>query len=235
MSRIYFHTRSGRRAEVLGSERAYLANLASAIPGSLFYDAAPLWRLTGKGNEYARMPSSWVFGTCGDLIVDFDGVQDEGWLIGLNTLVATKSPALCFAARVHGQCEVHGWVPERHRSWLAGVIADARDDSILRAEVGWESVIALLLDETIPGPVVMSYSVTEGFPDPYLSGASWEEEPWESMSEGERWDVSIAELHPSLEITPETLLGQGFGSGKSAWDVLQSESFAAARKEPARA
>jgi hypothetical protein len=42
-----------------------------------------------------------------------------------------------FLARLHGQCEVHGWVAGKNRAWLADIIETGRETAILRDDMGW--------------------------------------------------------------------------------------------------
>jgi hypothetical protein len=177
MSRIYFHSQHGV-AEVLGSERAYLGGLANDMALAVLDP-----HLDRRERLLPLVPSGhYLHATGGDdrqwwergfrtwfrvgwdgagLVVD--GTAHDPFGIALNTLVAMGNEVLRFCARVHGYCEIHGWVDDSERNWLAGVIDRGREENILREGVGWESVTAFLRETS--GPVVMSYSVCEGFPN----------------------------------------------------------------------
>ena len=86
-------------------------------------------------------------------------------------LIAVGGP-LRLSARVHGSCEIHGWVDGPNRAWLADVVEEGLASGVLRYAYqtqyeNWPGVVALLRRTSRP-PVVMAYSVTESFPNPYL-------------------------------------------------------------------
>ncbi len=88
---------------------------------------------------------------------------------------------MILAARIAGQAEVHGFCEGIDRAWLAGLIDEGLKSGEFRKNTGyphreesWEHVTAFLRardDE----PVVMSYSVTDSFPNRRAAG--WEPPP----------------------------------------------------------
>ena len=125
--------------------------------------------------------------------------------ISLNTALAVGNDAVCVAAKIHGWCEIHPWIEETDRSWLADVIESALDAGIYREEIcysgtngdasekrqvsqGWDEVIDLLRDTTRnPGEVVLSCSVCDSFPNAEVSTVMppWPdgvEEDWDALS-----------------------------------------------------
>lgn len=185
----------------------------------------------------------------------FDGQRIDGFAMCLNTLIATGSEVLALLARIHGQCEIHGYLEEGNRRWLSGIIQRGLEAKILRESQGWDEVSSLLRSiETHPGPVVMSYSVTDGFPslpngvieDVYLRfGCSRygdlppegqrlidaAEVLWDSLDSGTKWEKAMDALRRNgggLEIAPDNLTTQRFSPGPSIWDAVASNDFSGA-------
>ena len=234
MSAVYFSTATSR-ASLRGSERAYANVLATDISMAAATRGVDVDKLTDTfrdlsvGTRPYRL--EWAFsGIQNDVMFYFEGLTHHGEDLALNTLIATGSPALSLLARIHGQCEIHCHVAEENRQWLAGVIREGRATNVLRPNQGWDNVVALLEEvEKHPGPVVTSYSVTDGFP--YPSGEWAGRKEWWELPPQEQWDMAYSDLiaQPGgLEITPENLTRQGFGRGMSVWDVLQSPEYAEA-------
>lgn len=183
MSRIYFHSQYGE-AEVLGSERAYLGSLASDLALAVLDPRIdrrerllPLispdhyLHQAGRGDDrhwWSDFQTWFRVGWDGSGLL-IGGQQHDPFGIALNTLIAMGNEVLRFCARVHGYCEIHGWVDDEDREWLADLIERGRKDNVLRAERGWESVAEFLRETS--GPVVMSYSVCESFPNAHA--ADW--------------------------------------------------------------
>lgn len=176
MSRIYFHSQHGE-AEVRGSERAYLGTLANDLALAvldprldrrarltpLLPANAYLHAMTNRNDQqwWEDFKTWFSVGFRGGLTID--GTEYDPFGIALNTLVAMGNEVLRFCARVHGYCEIHGWVEDDDREWLASVIDQGRRENVLRPDQGWEGVAEFL--RTTSGPVVMSYSVCESFPN----------------------------------------------------------------------
>lgn len=102
----------------------------------------------------------------------------------LNTALTTGNDLVRLAAKIHGWCEIHPWFEETDRAWCADIIERAVTAGVYRAgmwctgyggqrtwcEQGWSDVVALLRDTTThPGPVVLSYSVCDEFPNPEVA------------------------------------------------------------------
>lgn len=144
-----------------------------------------------------------------------------------NTAFVLRSDALTFAARVHGMCEVHGYVEAEDREWFAEMIERLHRDHFLRAHMGWPSVVKLLRDGNAT-PVVMSYSVCDQFPGPHLLEGDHDEaglvDLWEPcmavirkteglrLQPGEKW-------HERWETFPGDEAGvTGFDLEHELWD-----------------
>jgi hypothetical protein len=137
----------------------------------------------------------------------------------LNTALALGSDAIRFCARVHGQCEPHGYVEGRNRAWLAGIIDGGLKAGVLRHETqgygrGWEDV-ADLLRQRDNCPVVMSYSVCDGFPSipEHVEMPDAERDVWYESGGENRWATAMAWLRdiPGLELRPEDWATIRFG------------------------
>lgn len=212
MSRIYFHA-PHRTTEVRGSERAYMAGLASDMALAVlsmsdqdrdwiipFLRDAPEYVAADLASEKRESRyggfSTWFHVAHGggfELAGQFVGCTE----LALNTLIATRSPVLSLMAHLHGWCEEHGFVEAENARWLGDIIRNGRHDSILRPEQGWEDVLTLLAEvvESGQGPVVTSYSVCESFPNRYLLGSEFfvpwtegQEENPEDDAARERWE-----------------------------------------------
>jgi hypothetical protein len=145
--------------------------------------------------------------------------------------------ALKFIAFCHGQCEIHGWVDWHSRRWLADVIEEALEVGLLRKRwredqyEGWEGVIELLRGPSLTmnsGPIVTSYSVTDGFPNSYVANQELSEEEseawYEDLSAEEQWDQAVEGLRQNEgkfggEWSEEKWKDNHFGAGETAFDV----------------
>ena len=127
--------------------------------------------------------------------VDIFGAQ-------LDTAITIGSDQLKFAARLHGQCEIHCYVECKNRKWLASIIEQGLEQHLYRKDKGWESVIKLLRNGC-KSPVVMSYSVCDSFPS------------------SDDWDGAMNQLRRvDLELSPESLATQQL----SDWNALKINS-----------
>lgn len=200
MSRVYFHSPSGG-TELHGSERAHLGVLCTDIALGVLAPAARIQRekLADLLAPDYRPPSAGGYHefqlwrrrletalSIGRDVFQWRGAPIASSTLLLNTALAVGNDPIRLAARIDGQCEIHGWVDGPNRAWLAGIMREGLDRGVFRtgfwfedgpdgprkwSEQGWEQVIEFLLardDE----PVVMSYSVTERFPN--REAAGWE-------------------------------------------------------------
>jgi len=197
-----------------------------------------------------------------DTVFVVNGVRLENFDIALNTAIAAGGTALQLAAKIHGRCEIHCFVDGGDRAWFAEVIQKGLDYGLFRQkwkypgnapdgegtwyDQGWESVQELLR-ETDDGPVVLSYSVCDSFPN--AEAANWTPplgqipdgytiDEWDDLDEDERkdlsrdlwyelpsdeqWDLAIEGLRtrrPWLQISPDTL-DEGVMYGISVYDLL---------------
>lgn len=242
MSRVYFHSPTDT-AELRGTERAYAGMVTDQIGFSTFFavvgekwinelidPAHPLKslgtnRATWREHLRREMTSHWL----GDKpIIVRDGVPVDSWDLVLNTVLAAGTDALRLLARLHAQCEIHARVEGEHRAWLAGIIEAGRAERVLRQQVGWEEVAAMLRrrdDE----PVVMSYSVCDQFPN--RSASTWtspsaDGDEWYDLPNDEQWKHGMEWLRGEgggSVLSPENWETYRFGHQLSAFDLLDEK------------
>ena len=265
MSKVYFHRQNGEPAKLSGAERAWANHVVGNIATG-FLDADEFnhseqlkqWLPTGHYLRSASIASfresyesAFRAGFRDPLIVK-DGVELNSWRLALNTAMVVGNDQVRFLARLHGQCEIHAYVLGPNRRWLAELITEGRRCGLYRPQMGWEDVIAVLLagatwDEGSPSePIVLSYSVGEGFPNAtvsdflpaYPAGVSsfeqltrdqqeeWTKKAdgWYELPEGVQWERSLRALttkSPSLELKPEGFSDYRFGDGLSLLDLFE--------------
>jgi hypothetical protein len=237
MSRVYFHSPRGT-AHVSGAERANAGFMVDKIGLALLRavdpyqgDVAWMGRCVEPSPEdlsdtrnLRHLATHLRFG--GNVaFVASDGKRHDVWTVLLNTALRVGSRPMKFLARMHGQCEIHGWVEGTNRAWLADLIEQGRRDGLYRADMGWESVVALLRangDE----PVVMSYSVCMSFPNESVAGFDApdgdEGQAWDALTNEERWHLGMKGLRAQgggLELKPEGFDDYYFGSGANAFTI----------------
>lgn len=232
MSRIYFHT-PGKTVEVLGPERAHAGLMTDRVGHGamdVFHNLDRLRELLNPAHDLAQHRTS------GEMITwSFWFEQSTGWDRGTpllvyagrplssgdlvaNTALAVGSDPMRLLTRLHGQCELHGYVEGPNRAWLADIIQAGLDSGVLRKtlngrDLGWAGVITLLRDRD-DEPVVTSYSVTDWFPNKDVADwrppegtdlapawAAEEPEEWAALTEEEQAeyrDDSEADLWSDL-------------------------------------
>lgn len=177
--------------------------------------------------------------------------------VALNTALAVGAPVVQLAAKIHGWCEGHCYIEGEDREWVADLIDDGLNVGVYRRELlrrdddgterrwsqGWEDVQALLR-ETADGPVVLSYSVCDSFPNPHtrLDWPGRDVEKWDDYTEAEqraieefreawydnedhaaRWSAGMEYLRqrkPWARLAPDTLGSVTFGPGVTVYDLL---------------
>lgn len=190
MSRVYFHSPHGE-SQIHGSERAWLGALCQHVAEGLFnidgFDTRErLTELLTPKNHFQSTPDADLFldrmrwehsmrmrlsGMFGPEFM-WKGNGIDAFTVVLNTACKVGNDTIRLAARIHGQCELHGYVEGPNRAWLADLMQAGLDSGMYRRKhpgnpefgQGWEETIALLRirdDE----PVVMSYSVCDQFPN----------------------------------------------------------------------
>lgn len=260
MSRIHFHSPSGT-VEVMGWERAHLG-LISADVGSALLSHMSAYSETTKrlielmpaGHILRARPgevgtpqwADWYrlmmnHGTSDGPMIEWNGRRVDEWQVLLNTALVLGSTPVKLATRIHAQCEIHGWVDGPARAWLAGVIHTAREQEVFRPDAGWEAVMDLLLTRD-DEPVVMSYTVTDWFPnrecstwqpptvvefDPEIESESDRlDELWGALADLVKWDYAVEWLHgpgSGLQLSPIGWSDYRVGHRLSLFDLLAKD------------
>jgi hypothetical protein len=235
MSRVYFHSADGEEAYLHGSERRYAGNFCSYIlehcldvRGSWHQEEKAVWSqiVPAEGRYCLDRPESlsdWLAVSADYLLM---GDKRVGvFSMGLQTMLDAGNDQMKLLARIHGQCEIHAWVEGPNRAWVANIIDRGLATSFYRKDMGWESV-AGLLRRADDSPVVMSYSVCDGFPNRGLDadyandtcdeyGERWYELPFET-----RWEHCIKTLRerdPLMEIKPDNWDNYYFRDGTNGF------------------
>lgn len=256
MSRVYFHSPSGT-TEILGSERAYMSGVIEDITCGFvasdiryehgrqrYVDLLPadsyLRRMNGDGDSFWQNSflTAWRVG----MSLSYKGLMLDTFTLSLNTAVLVGDAPIRLLARIHAQCEIHGYILGPDRSEIADVIDAGLERSIYRRDSGLEE-LATFLRSSDSEPVVTSYSVTEGFPNclvgdwmpPWPEGVkSWDELPedvqqtrtdrseaWYDLSKEEQWKISYAGVEDTPNLRPISVasLGEKFGHNLSVFDL----------------
>jgi len=247
VSRVYFHSPSGE-AELRGSERAYAGCLVDRLALACLdpdgFDMRerllPLVPLTSylhavKAEHFPRSFETWWGRHPLRAHPRWGDVPYDTFTMSLNTAVVMGSDTIELLARLHGTCEIHGYVEGEHREWLAEIIDEGRETKVLRPDQGWEDVAALLRSRG-DEPVVMSYSVCDQFPDAALAIAAgtWsapegdeDHDAWYNLTAEEQWRLAMDGLRRtgegSVDVHPEMWGIRGFGDPVlTVFDLVES-------------
>lgn len=266
MSAIRFHFGEGPILQVRGPERAamglYVQDCAIGAASILSGMGSP-WddrdtaRLYGKflgltepqmknpPQGLAERLAMSAGGARGPGDVSWKGKEIDIWTLSLNTALAVGSDPLRLAAKIYGTCEIHGFFEGKDRQWLAGLIMEGMEDNLFRRwlkysdgrelSTGWTELIAQLRrDDT--EPVVMSFTVTDGFPcppndwRPDIVDTDEDEDArldaWCELHERDQFHLALADVRKrpgQKPISPETLRAYRFGHGLSFLDLRNSD------------
>lgn len=234
----------------------------------------PIASITPKTAEWDRALSSALNSfTRGPEIFVWKGRPLPATDLVANTVLAAGSNPLRLAAKIHLLCEIYGYFMGYHRGWLADLIEEGYEEGLYRKgyqraddqhamaelkgedvapehtvfqSMGWPELIDKLR-EGRSGPVVMSYSVTDGFPN--SSVANWlppwpegVEKHWNALSEDQQqerrdrqdewdnlphqrhWDLAVKGLKSRMApIEPKNLRTLRFGCGISLIDLINRD------------
>lgn len=232
MSSIRFDT-GVRSTRLSGAERAWMSNVINDLALAAI---GPIWN-TGDWVShllppvhYLRDPSirdfedsfrTWVRASGRGMVHPETRVEVDPFAVVLNTALAIGGDVVRLMARIHSQCEIHGFIPADDCEFMAALITKGRKSGLLRAEMGWQGVAELLKTAATDGkPVVMSYSVTDTFPG------------WNGEKDAPNgWDESLAALDKSLALKSDGWGDYFFGDGLTFFDLQE----AAQRAKPAEA
>lgn len=193
MSAITFESRT-RSVKVSGAERANASILTNqlatdllepdknkelilkAIPARHYLHDKSLQGASWSRNLYTALyAGAFNFEVNGNAYDTFQLVLDTASTMGDDDVI--------MLARIHAQCELHGFVNGENRSWMSDIISNASHE-VFRPGYGWDQVVELLR-ESNEGPVVMSYSVGDSFLS--TMGTEWVHENFDSL------DIKIEE------------------------------------------
>ena len=246
MSRVYFHTKESE-AKIHGSERHYMAFLVNNLTYGFLETMTRTWGkaepeiLQNLPDEHylrdcahsehfsERFKIYLVVGMSGDSLV-FHDKEISPFTLCLNTAMIAGSDPIRLCARIYGQGEIHCYVMPENFEWFAHIIEQGRKLNIFRSDVGWESVLDLI-KRTKDSPIVLSYSVCDGFPNSYV--ADWKDDhdgdDWYDLPRNQRWDLAMKGLLKQnetscLEMTPGYWEDFHFGNGLTAFDFLNDSS-----------
>ncbi len=250
----------GRLAGV--GEKEFDEALASILINRAFFDYTPTFAFRGKTLKLTSLIA--------------------------NTVLAVGSDPMRLVPKIHFTCESHGYVQGFHRKWLADVIEEGLEERVFRRgywdyadktaslrmtmgqelteeqrkpvfrSFGWDDVVTLLRASS-KGPVVMSFSVCESFPNEYTGDwmPAWPEgveekwdalteeqqkartersEAWYDLSEAKQWAISTKGLKDPKRkyfnepITPQNLRTYRFGHELSLLDLAAGDLEMVARK-----
>jgi hypothetical protein len=249
VSRIYFHSLQ-EDAEVLGPERHMAGHICMDLltvaigadsDGWYSEEPHPLAKLVPDGHylhgyrgaQFGSSFRTWfrVAGE-GDRFKTPGGEGVSPFICALNTAWVMGSDPVKLMARLHGQCEIHAYVEGPNRAWLADIIERGREVGIMRAEMGWESVIELLRARD-DGPVVTSYSVCDQFPNRHVAALPEAVDPadpdgdrWYDLPAAARWASAVEGLRAGnagrgLEMKPDNWADYSFGDGVNGFQLRE--------------
>jgi hypothetical protein len=214
---------------------------------------APAWsRSPADGPAFYAALQQWATGV--EYRVTNHGAEDLSWRgvplkkLGLvcNTAMVLGSDPVRLAGRLIAQADGGGcWAEGPDRAWLAGIIRGGLESGALASReiaqldegarwfpTGWEDVAALL-ESRDDEPVVMTYSVSGGFPGgppagwrTELAGSDDREDQWWAAPAAERWAAGLEWLRawqPGARLTPATWASVRFDHGLSVLDLMADD------------
>ena len=218
MSKIYFHSQF-QTLGISGCERAMLGVFAADLLTKAMQDClkdtisrpSPLRKLLPQEcylldipitetsrmleSPFERAAATWLRASF-ESHLDFRGQEIEIFALALNTMLIVGSDVVKLGARLHGQCELHAYIEQDDREWVASVIENGRAQGFLRPGMGWEELVHFLKDiEGNSGPLDTSYRVTRGFPSYSLISSfpieAEKQSEWAALSD--TWNDSPSE------------------------------------------
>lgn len=255
MSTLCFHSKNGRN-DIPGTEWYWFNNLCRKMLIAIldlknddenrphpFRKAFPAGHYTHsyQGCEWTKTAETFVMVADSDFQITVGSRKTSLPTAALNTALALGGDQLKLAARICGQCEIHAFVEGPNRAWLASIMELGVQQGGIFRNVNWEKVIEFLKSSS-DGPVVMSTSICEAFPNEIIAmtEGTWSkpetteeeedsedyEDPWYSMPEDEKWRLAMEALRIrnargfKVELKPDNWNNFYFGSGVDAFDIM---------------
>lgn len=187
------------------------------------------------------------------LTLTVHGVALSSGDLGYNAALVSGSDPIALAAKLHGWGSIHAWIEGRDRAWCADLVEDALRTGLYRRDMGWErpfnrdegpGVVSLLRSRD-DEPVVLSYSVTDGFPNARIGGLlppdfpdyldlsdeQWEQVEtadghWGELPADRQWEEAMRGLRTHrawARIGPDTLRAQMFSWPVTAYDLFRED------------
>lgn len=217
MSDIRFQTKSVVRAELRGSERAWMDQICTKIAMSVLnlWDTKeePSWtrRLLPAGHyalasrHYEHDFKTWLSVGGHGMIHPATGERVNAFAVVLNTAMRLGGDEVKLMARLHGQCEVYAYIPPQSARFVMRLIDSGRKSGLYREKMGWEALWRLLQATPDTGEIaVASYSVSDFFP------------PFDPETENALdWDEAVASLSKMLAIQEDGFRDYYFDNGET--------------------
>lgn len=260
MSTVYFHFGEGETLGLRGMERAamdfHVRNIAIGVTRlttvmSESWDDRDAQQHFGRYLGIESEDDPRVKGLAQSIALNLGGVLDRPlfswkgkeistWSLGLNTALAVGSDPIRLCAKIHATCEIHGFFEGKDRDWFAGLIEEGLEERVFRKgfensqgermSMGWTELTEQLR-KSDEHPVVMSFSVTDGFPDPpedwrpeFTGDERWGQ--WAELDSHERFYLALAEIRKDEHqkpIGPETLRKYRFAHDLSMLDLMAND------------
>lgn len=270
MSRLYFHSQSDEVAELRGSERAHASFVVNQIAVGLLNidgfqreDQLRDWLPQShylkheRSGRFAQSYATAFFVGGDESLIVKNGKSINTWELALNTALAIGNDTVRFMARLHAQCEIHGYIEGSNRAWIASIIDTGLKSGLYRTNQGWDAVTTALRARDTE-PMVMSYSVTNSFPNSEVGDwlPEWPEgvehswsaltpdqqtereirsEAWYELPRNEQWERSLrtlrAQSHRGLELKPDDWIDYRFGHNLTVWDLFDTPTSNAKPQE----
>lgn len=233
MSAIYFHTLDCETVSVSGAERAHmqcvLSDIALSIVGTITYErimnvlpTSCYLHSMSDNTHFEKHAETWLHVSNDKLILN--GEKHDIFPVLLNTAYKLGSGPVKIAARIHGQCEIHCYIRNENKQWFAGIVESGLSCGLFRLSMGWRDVLDLLAQTK--SDIVLSYSVTEQFPNYWISDwyglPEFVSDDFYERDYDAQWESCMAVLGKDkhLEIKPEGFDDYYFDTGLSIIDFI---------------
>jgi hypothetical protein len=133
----------------------YAEVLRPVIVGRLAETMPPPHDREASGPERTRNWDLWekwsrsfvlhAMGSMSGTIFKWRELDLDSFELQLNSAMRVGGDVVKLMARLHGACEIHTWVAEKNRAWLADIIELGLEDGLLRTDArgydGWNGIV----------------------------------------------------------------------------------------------